>query len=96
MLLQAEAHCHHGAAEKYGALARYLDIYQRFNANANTAPALVSHIYGGAVDSNYLQAIALTDLQLHLSNISPLTSLKLQRCASLSMSLFLMSQILFK
>jgi hypothetical protein len=66
-------------------VARFLDIYQRTNAAAapTTAAPLVSGMYGGVLDNTYLQAIALTDLHLHLNYISPLTTLKLQRYARL-------------
>jgi hypothetical protein len=67
----------------FGVVARFLDIYQRTNAAAapTTAAPLVSRMYGGVLDNTYLQAIALTDLHLHLNYISPLTTLKLQRYA---------------
>jgi hypothetical protein len=77
---QTETHSHHAGGEKYGVVARFLDIYQRSNAAApQTSPPLVSRMYGGALDNTYIKAIALTDLHLHLNYISPLTTLKLQR-----------------
>jgi len=56
---------------------RFLDVHRRMSAPS--APALVSHMHGGALGSSYLQAIALTDLHLDRNYASPLTTLKLRR-----------------